>query len=132
MATVLTATTAATEVVVAPRRGESKAPNFAFRGPLAVIRLELDVSDERMRRRLERQWKAVFRLRRALQRDGAARCRAFWERSHACPACGLRADRDVVSAVLAACVELSDPGDPATARVNYELAPALRAGLASQ
>jgi hypothetical protein len=76
MATVLNATTAATNV--APRRGKSKAPNSAFHGPLAVISLELDVSDERVRRRLERQWKAVFRLRRALQRDGAARCRAFW------------------------------------------------------
>ena len=54
------------------------------------------------------------------------------ERSHVCPACGLRGDRDVVSAALAACVELIDPGDPATARVNYELAHALRAGLASQ
>jgi Putative transposase DNA-binding domain len=86
MATVLNATTAATDVQLAPRRGKSKAPNFAFRGPLAVIRLELDVSDERVRRRLERQWKAVFRLRRALQRDSAARCRAFWaahrERAH--------------------------------------------------
>ena len=52
--------------------------------------------------------------------------------SHVCPACGLRGDRDVVSAALAACVEVIDPGDPATARVNYELAHALRAGLASQ
>jgi hypothetical protein len=77
MATVLNATAAATDVVVVPRRGRSKAPNFAFRGPLSVIRLELDVSDEQVRRRLEGQWKAVFRLRRALQRDGAARCRAF-------------------------------------------------------
>ena len=29
-------------------------------------------------RRLERRWGAVFRLRRALQRDAAARCRAYW------------------------------------------------------
>jgi hypothetical protein len=77
MATVLNATAAPTDVVVVPRRGRSKAPNFAFRGPLSVIRLELDVSDEQVRRRLEGQWKAVFRLRRALQRDGTARCRAF-------------------------------------------------------
>lgn len=44
----------------------------------------------------------------------------------------LGADRDIVSAALAACVELADPEDPATARVNYKLAHALRAGLASQ
>ncbi len=60
------------------RRGKSKAPNFSYDGPVAVIRLELDASDDRMRRRLERQWEAVFRLRRALQRDAAARCRAYW------------------------------------------------------
>lgn len=58
--------------------GKSKAPNFAYRGPVSMIRLELDVSDARMRWRLERQWEAVFRLRRALQRDAAARCRAYW------------------------------------------------------
>ena len=45
---------------------------------MAVIRLELDVCDARTRRRLERQWEAVFRLRRALQRDAADRCRAYW------------------------------------------------------
>jgi hypothetical protein len=64
------------------RRGKSKAPNFTYDGPVAVIRLELDVTDERMRRRVERQWAAVFRLRRALQRDAAARCRAYWTAHH--------------------------------------------------
>lgn len=54
------------------------------------------------------------------------------QRTHDCPACGLRLDRDVVSAALAACVDYTDPDDPATARVNYELAQALRPGLASQ
>ena len=54
------------------------------------------------------------------------------QRTHNCPACGLRADRDVVSAALAACVELADPDDPATARVDYELAHAVGVGLASQ
>jgi hypothetical protein len=54
------------------------------------------------------------------------------QRTHACPHCGLRADRDITSAALAACVELTDPDDPATARVDYTLAHALRAGLASQ
>ena len=60
------------------RRGMSKAPNFVYHGPVSVIRLELDMSDPRIRLRLQRQWVAVFRLRRALQRDAAARCRAFW------------------------------------------------------
>jgi hypothetical protein len=69
--------------VVAPRRrGKSKAPNFKYEGPVSVIRLELDVCDERVCRRLERQWAAVFRLRRALQRDAAARCRAYWAAPH--------------------------------------------------
>ena len=60
------------------RRGKSTAPNFSYQGPVAVIRLELDVCDARTRGRLERQWEAVFRLRRALQRDAADRCRAYW------------------------------------------------------
>ncbi|ASL18418.1 transposase [Mycobacterium intracellulare] len=69
--------------VVAPRRrGRSKAPNFKYDGPVSVIRLELDATEECTRRRLETQWAAVFRLRRALQRDAAARCRAFWAATH--------------------------------------------------
>lgn len=64
------------------RRGKSKTANFTYEGPVAVIRLELDASDDRVRRRLERQWEAVFRLRRALQRDAAARCRAYWAADH--------------------------------------------------
>lgn len=67
------------EVVAAPqRRGKSKAANFAYNGPVSVIRLELDLFDDRTRRRVERQWESVFRLRRALQRDAAGRCRAYW------------------------------------------------------
>jgi len=54
------------------------------------------------------------------------------QRTHDCPACGLRADRDIVSAMLAACVTLVDPDDPRTARVDYTLAHALGAWLASQ
>ena len=54
------------------------------------------------------------------------------QRTHDRPVCGLRADRDIVSAALAACVEISDPDDPATARVDYRLAHARRAGVASQ
>ena len=107
-----TTTATSGDVVVVRRRGKSKAPNFAYNGPMAVVRLELDVSDARVRQRLQRQWAAV--------------------RTHDCPHCGLHADRDVVSAALAACVELTDPDDPATARVDYRLAHALRAGLASQ
>ncbi|HEU4362498.1 MAG TPA: transposase [Mycobacterium sp.] len=70
-------------VVDAPRRrGKSKAANFTYGGRVAVIRLELDLADEHTRRRLELQWEAVFRLRRALQRDAAARCRAYWAAHH--------------------------------------------------
>jgi hypothetical protein len=77
------AVTSGDEVVGAPRRrGKSKAPNFTYDGPVAVIRLELDVCDVRTGRRLEAQWEAVFRLRRALQRDAAARCRAYWAAHH--------------------------------------------------
>jgi hypothetical protein len=64
--------------VLPRRRGRSKARNFTYDGPVSVIRLELDVSDVGVRRRLQRQWMAVFRLRRALQHDAAARCRAYW------------------------------------------------------
>ncbi len=82
MAAAPTDTTAAISgdaVACAPRRrGRSKAANFTYAGPVAVIRLELDASDDRVRRRPERQWEAVFRLRRALQRDAAARCAAYW------------------------------------------------------
>jgi hypothetical protein len=86
MATVPTDIVAASsgdEVVGGPRRrGKSKAPNFTYDGPVAVIRLELDGGDDLVRRRLERQWAAVFRLRRAVQRDAAARCAAYWAAHH--------------------------------------------------
>ena len=78
MATACTDTTTAISGDVVTRRGKSKAPNFKYDGPVSVIRLELDVSDPMVRRRVERQWAAVFRLRRALQRNAAARCRAYW------------------------------------------------------
>jgi hypothetical protein len=79
MASARTDTTTVTSGDVVPRRrGKSKAPNFKYDGPVSVIRLELDVSDDRVRRRVERQWAAVFELRRALQRDAAAWCRAYW------------------------------------------------------
>ena len=60
------------------RRGKSKSPNFKYEGPVSVIRLELDVSDPGVRRRVEAQWVAVFGLRRALQQDAQHRCRAYW------------------------------------------------------
>ena len=94
MAAALTDTTAVTrgDTVTPRRRGKSKAPNFTYEGPVAVIRLELDVTDPLVRRRVQRQWGAVFRLRRALQRDAAARCRAYWaaHRERAADPKGLR------------------------------------------
>jgi hypothetical protein len=63
---------------------------------------------------------------------GARVSKTLAQRIHDCPHCGLHGDRDIVSAALAACVELTDPDDPRTARVDYRLAHALRAGLASQ
>jgi hypothetical protein len=75
-------TTAISREVVPRRRGQSKAPNFTYAGPMSVIRLELDVTDSAARRPLEQQWGAVFRLRRALQRDATARCRAYWGAYH--------------------------------------------------
>jgi hypothetical protein len=41
------------------------------------------------------------------------------DRVHQCDACGLRADRDAVSAVLASFVELADPHVAGSARVDY-------------
>jgi len=77
-------TTAVISGAVVPprRRGKSKAPNFTYEGPVSVIRLELDVSDPVVRRRVQAQWVAVFRLRRAMQRDAAARCGAYWAAHH--------------------------------------------------
>jgi hypothetical protein len=63
---------------------------------------------------------------------GARVPKTLAQRTHDCPHCGLRGDRDIVSAALAACVTLANREDPRTARVDYQLAHALRAGLASQ
>ncbi|MFZ0902322.1 MAG: hypothetical protein WAN71_00245 [Mycobacterium sp.] len=54
------------------------------------------------------------------------------QRTHDCPNCGLQADRDIVSATLAACIQFANANGSGTARVNYLLARALRARLASQ
>lgn len=62
---------------------------------------------------------------------GARVAKTLAQRSHQCPHCWLHADRDIVSAVLAACVDFTDPDDPRTAVVDYRLAHAIRDGLAS-
>ena len=59
---------------------------------------------------------------------GARVPKSLSQRTHACPHCGLHGDRDVISAILAACVDIADPDDPRTARVDYRLAHALRRG----
>jgi Putative transposase DNA-binding domain len=82
MAATSTATAVVSGDVVVARRGKSKAPNFTYDGPVSVIRLELDVSDPVIRRRLQQQWVAAFRLRRALQRDARNRCHAYWAAHH--------------------------------------------------
>ena len=111
MAAARTDTTAVSSAdVVARRRGKSKAPNFKYDGPVSVIHLELDVSDERLRRRVERQWGAGFRLRRALQRDAAARCRAYWAARH---------ERGADARALRARLGLSRKGIEAAAKTPY-------------
>src|SRR6266446_2370541 len=79
---IMTSASTGSTVAAPRRRGKSKAPNFSYSGSLSVVRLELDIADDSARRRVERQWKAVFRLRRALQRDAADRCRAYWPAHH--------------------------------------------------
>lgn len=54
------------------------------------------------------------------------------QRTHVCPACGLVADRDVLAAANAACVTLTHPYDPRTARVDPELHAALQRRVAAQ
>lgn len=44
------------------------------------------------------------------------------DRIHRCPVCGLRGDRDAVSAVLASFVVLERDSEPSSARVDYESA----------
>ncbi|MGW2698303.1 zinc ribbon domain-containing protein, partial [Streptomyces sp. NPDC001296] len=46
---------------------------------------------------------------------GATVAKTLADRIHACPSCGLVADRDKVSAALCAHVHLTDPDDPSTA-----------------
>jgi hypothetical protein len=53
---------------------------------------------------------------------GARAAKALCERTHSCTACGLRGDRDAVSATLAACVVLADRERPASAELDLALA----------
>jgi hypothetical protein len=98
-------------VGAARRRGKSKAPNFRYDDPVSVIRLEVDASDSPVRRRVQRQWEAVFRLRRALQRDAGARCRAYWAADH---------ERGVDAKGLRERLGLSRKGIEAAAKAHIE------------
>jgi len=51
--------------------------------------------------------------------------KALSSRTHACASCGLRGDRDAVSATLGACVVLRERGNAASAEVDVVLARAL-------
>jgi hypothetical protein len=51
---------------------------------------------------------------------GARVPKTLSQRTHACPQCGLRGDRDLVSAALAAFTTLERPGQPSSASVDYE------------
>lgn len=81
--------------VALPRtRGKSKQANWRRPDDMAVIALDLDLSgDPRMRTRLEKHWAAVFGLRRALQRDVGAACRAYLAAPHECATAGCKAVR---------------------------------------
>lgn len=71
---------------------------------------------------------------------GAEVWKSLSERVHRCTACGLTADRDMVSAALAAHVRLADPGKPSTAGLDKVQActtqvlfsPGLQVALSSQ
>jgi hypothetical protein len=51
------------------------------------------------------------------------------DRVHRCPRCGLEGDRDAVSAVLGSFVVLDRPAEPASARVDYDVAERSRADI---
>jgi hypothetical protein len=60
---------------------------------------------------------------------GARVPKSLADRVHQCPRCGLEGDRDAVSAVLGAFVVLDDPGEPASARVDYRATDRTRAEI---
>jgi hypothetical protein len=78
---------------------------------MSVIGLELAISDPVTLRRLDRQWEVVFRLRRALQRDAAARCRAYW---------AAHRERDADPKALRQRLGLSRKGMEAAAKAHIE------------
>ena len=53
---------------------------------------------------------------------GQRAAKALSDRTHACERCGLRGDRDAVSATLAACVQLATRGEPGSAALDGVLA----------
>ncbi len=58
---------------------------------------------------------------------GARVAKPLGERTHVCAACGLRGDRDAVSATLGACVTLADRAQPLSAELDLALAEQLLA-----
>ena len=56
---------------------------------------------------------------------GERAAKSLAQRTHTCGACHLSANRDVVSATLAACVVVATPGEPASATIDQALARAL-------
>ena len=51
---------------------------------------------------------------------GARVSKQIGDRMHLCAVCGLRGNRDAISAILASFVVLAEPGNPASAHVDYE------------
>lgn len=63
----------------------TRGPNRGTRRPedeLSVLRLALDVTDPVQRRRVEAMFSATYSIKRALQRDARARCRAYETAHH--------------------------------------------------
>src|SRR5512138_334363 len=69
------------------------------------------------------------RTRTAVAARDAHVPKSLADRVHRCRRCGLEGDRDAVSAVLGAFVVLEEPGDPASAYVDYQAAEAARADI---
>ena len=63
---------------------------------------------------------------------GARVPKTLTDRIHVCAACGLRGQRDAVSAALGACVVLADPATPSSATVDQALAQRLLGAPASR
>lgn len=63
---------------------------------------------------------------------GGRVAKSLVDRVHDCPACGLRGDRDAVSASLAACVVFGNPAVPASATVDLATSRALLDAVATR